>query len=409
LKLNPQHKFHFEKIIKNKIIPYSNCRKKESDGLPENAIEELNESEQRDKKNLGEDYIETKDLLKYLKVNLRSLRMGFLRENNLSDCDYDTFKKIVSSLKNIPKSLVENEKLIKNIFETHKANNNSIKVTDSNKPHHPHINKNINSINSFDNNVNNSNKLFSPQVSASRNNIFQTDKLSYQNLMDSLIDNQNAENFANHRNHVLNHFRKKLGILNGKLTDSLDILSGELNDKKKFAEGLREDIETRKAKFNEKEKNESETINASVPSLKFINKIFANGKEYLDKYHEIKNTNFSSNPAFHKDLKPNTRFSGNPLSKDTSEVIKPIKDCSSYFDEDQRFFKSVDGSVDFQSFQKGKKAYMDFCKLNRIATMKNVVIKKAHDNEVLLEQKDYLRQLAGTQKMHNYNDVLIFF
>jgi len=229
--------------------------------------------------------------------------------------------------------------------------------------------------------------------------------------MDSLIDNQNAENFANHRNHVLDNFRKKLGILNGKLSNSVEILSEELNKNKNFAEGLRQDIESRKVNnkiLNKKDEGESEFINASVPSLKFINKIFANGKAHSDNYYEIKNKDFSSNPIFHNNLKQNTRFSGNPVYKDTSEVVKPIKDCSYYIDEEQRFFKSSDGSVNFERIEKEKKAFTDICNLNRIANVNNVVYKKAHDNEVLLEQKDYLRQLTGTQKMHNFNNVIIF-
>lgn len=333
--------------------------------------------------------------------------MGFLRENNLSDCDYETFKKIVCALKNIPKSLIENEKQIKNIFETYKVNNKNSnnKLSDSNQP-------NINNLNNLNNNTNNNfNKLFSPQIISSKKNIFQSEKLSYQKLIDSLIDNQNPENFANHRNHELDHFRKKLGILSGKLTDSLEVLSGELNKNKKFAEGLREEIETRKAKskaLNNTKEKEREMINASVPSLRFINKIFANGKEFSDKKYEIQNKIFSSDPVFHNNLKANTRFSGNPAFKDTSEVIKPVKNCSAYFDEEQRFFKSVDGSVEFQRLEKEKNSFTDFCNLNRIANVNSVVRRKAHDNEVLLEQKDYLRQLAGTQKMHNYNDVCVF-
>lgn len=378
--------------------------KKQSGALVENAYEELSESEQREKKILGENYKETKNLLKYLKVNLRNLRMGFLRANNLTDCDYDTFKNIVCSLKNIPKNLIEDERLIKNVFDTYKVNNNNNK---SNTEHNSFIN-NILSNEGFEKNL-----LFSPQVSASKNNIFSTEKISYKKLMDSLIDNQNPENFANHRNHVLENFRKKLGILNGKVTDSIEILSGELNKNKQFAEGLREEIEAKKHKnkiINKKEEESlNQNINSSVPSLKFINKIFANGKEHSDKYQDIKNKVFSSNPAYHNNLKANTRFSGNPSYKDTSEVIKPIKNCSYYLDEEQRFFKSVNSSIEFQRIDKEKKAFTDFCNLKRISNANNIVYKKAHDNEVLLEQKDYLRQLAGTQKMHNYNDVKKLF
>jgi len=393
--LNPQYKFQFDKIIKNK--PKLFLKKKDIERIndEENPKEILNESEERDKKAFGEDYKQTKSFLKYLKVNLTDLRKGFLKENNLSDCDYDTFKKIVSSLKRIPNNLLEDENLIKKIFETYKVNKNTEIKNKDNKT--------------------SSKILFSPQIASSKNNIFNEDKISYKNLIDSLIDNQYSENFYNYRNHEIKHCKQKLGILNSKVTESLEILKGEFNKNKKFADSLREDIENRKAikqqSLNNKnfESGTQEEVNSTIPSLKFINKIFANGKEYSDKYHEIKNLTFSPNPIFHNNIKPSTRFSGNPPFQDTSVNIKPIKECSYYFDEEQRFFKSKGGIIDFQKSEKEKKTHTDLSNLNRIANVNNVVYKKAYDNQVLVEQNDYLRQLAGTQRLYNYKNVNKFF
>ncbi len=254
------------------------------------------------------------------------------------------------------------------------------------------------------------NKIFSPQNVTSKNNVFNEDKISYKNFIDSLIDNQNSENFFNYRNHEIQHCKQKLGILSEKLTDSVKILKEEMNNKKKFANELREDIENRKINREKNNNciniNQEDEVNSSIPSLNFVNKIYANTKEYSDRFHEIKNIYFSPNPMYHNNLKLNTRFSGNTDKKDTYMMVKPRNDCSYYIDEQNRFFKNVNGTIDFQTIDKENKAKVDISKLKRIFKNNEIVVKKAYDNQVLNDQKDDMRQFGGTQKFYNYKNVI---
>lgn len=319
--------------------------------------EKINESSQKENMNY---------LTEYLRIVIPKMVKKFnSNSEDKSHCDYNTFKEVIGNFQ-IPKKYTE-DNILNCVYEKFR-------------------NKDL-------------------------------DKMNYKNFVDYIIDGKEANDFFDYKQKFIGHIENKLIRLDKKIQEKSDALKIHSENKHKFAESLRKDIEEKKSFINQRnpldDKITNQTtlvykfekeINSIQPSLNLINKTFKGAENYLEKRNEIENS-MSAHPSVFKPEKAKTRFNGNPPHKDTFINIAPPQNASSYIDEKKRFDVRCKWDVDFQVQEKLKKNATDKKILERKRNINEMVSQRIEALENYQDQKDNLGQYNRTHKVYKYEDV----
>jgi len=315
-----------------------------------------------------------KDCMKYLTEYLRIVIPKMVKKFNLnsedkSHCDFKTFKEVIENFQ-IPKKYRE-DNILNSVFNKFKNKEN--------------------------------------------------EKMNYKNFVDYIIDGQESNDFFDYKKKFIGNIENKLEKLDKKIQEKSDALKIHSENKHKFAESLRKDIEEKKSLTNQRnpldDKITNQTtlvykfekeINSIQPSLNLVNKTFKDGNKYFDRRIEIENS-MSAHPNVFKPEKAKTRFNGNPPHKNTFTNIAPPENASSYLDEKRRFDIRCKWDVDFQVEEKLKKNAIDNKILERKRNINEMVTQRIEALENYQDQKDNLGQYNRTHKVYKYEDVRFYF
>lgn len=314
-----------------------------------------------------------RDCMKYLTEYLRIVIPKMVKKFNSSaqdkfHCDFETFKHVLSDFQ-IPKKYTEDE-ILTSVYEKFREKEN--------------------------------------------------DKMNYKNFVDYIIDGKESNDFFDYKKKFIGNIENKLINLDQKIQEKSDALKIHSENKFKFRESLRKDIEEKKSLINKRnpldDKITNQTtlvykfekeINSAQPSLNLINKTFENGEKFFDKRKEIENS-LSANPLIFKGEQRKTRFNGNPAHKNTFVNFIPQENASSYLDEKKRFDVRCKWDVDFQVQEKLKKNLIDEKKLERKRNINEMLSERIQAIENYEDQKDNLGQYNRTRKVYKYEDVIYF-
>jgi hypothetical protein len=317
-----------------------------------------------------------KYLLEYLRLVIPNMAKKFnLNSEDKLHCDYKTFKNILSNFQ-IPQKYI-GDNIISSIFDNFKQNDE-----------------------------------FNPNAES---------KMNYRDFIDYVIENQETSDFFDYKRKYVTTIENKLKGMSLKIQEKSDALKHESINKSTLEENLRKDIQDKKIY---KDKNNylddkitnrttlvskfEKEINSAQPSLANIHKAFKDKEMYFKKKIEGENS-LSANPLFFAKEKPKTRFGANPPHKDTSYIIAPPKEASSYIDEKKRFDIRCKWDVDFQTEEKLKKVVVENNIIERKRRINENNYQKIQAIESYQEQKDNLSQLVRTHKIYKYENVNNFF
>ena len=308
-------------------------------------------------------------LTEYLRIVIPKMVKKFnLNSEDNAHCDYKSFKEVISNFQ-IPKKYVE-ENILNSVYDKFKNKEN--------------------------------------------------DKMNYKKFVDYIINGKETNDFFDYKKKFIGNIEQKLVKLDQKIQEKSDALKNHSENKHRFAESLRKDIEEKKSLTNQRnpldDKITNQTtlvykfekeINSIQPSLNLINKTFKNGDKHFDRRIEIENS-LSANPSFFQPEKAKTRFNGNPPHQNTFTNIAPPQNASSYIDEKKRFDIRCKWDVDFQVQEKLKKNAINSKVLERKRNINEMVTQRIEALENYQEQKDNLGQYNRTNKVYKYEDVRIF-
>ena len=315
-----------------------------------------------------------KDCMKYLTDYLRGVIPKMVKKFNFnsddkSHCDYKVFKDVICNFQ-IPSKYIE-DNILNSVYDKFKNKEN--------------------------------------------------DKMNYKSFVDFIVDGKEANDFFDYKQKFIGRIEQKLVRLDEKIQEKSDALKIHSENKHKFAESLRKDIEEKKSLINQRnpldDKITNQTtlvykfekeVNSIQPSLNLINKTFKDGNKYFDKRQSIENS-LSAHPSIFKPEKAKTRFNANPPHQDTFVNIAPPQYASSYIDEKKRFDIRCKWDVDFQVQEKQKKNAITNKILERKRNNNEINSQRVEALENYKEQMDNLGQYNRTNKVYKYEDVRIYF
>lgn len=315
----------------------------------------------------------SKDCVNYLTEYLRIVIPKMVKKFNVisedkSHCDFNSFKEVISNFQ-IPKKYTE-DKILNSVYDRFKDKDN--------------------------------------------------DKMNYINFIDFIIDGKESNDFFDYKKKFIGNIEGKLANLGQKIQEKSDALKIHSENKHRFAESLRKDIEEKKSLINQRnpldDKITNQTtlvykfekeINSIQPSLDLINKTFKDGKKHFDRKIEIENS-LSANPSVFKPAAAKTRFNGNPPHKNTFGIISPPEYSSSYIDEKTRFDVRCKWDVDFQVQEKIKKNTLQNNMLDRKRNNNEMITQRVEAMQNYQDQMDNLGQYNRTIKVYKYEDVSFF-
>jgi hypothetical protein len=322
--------------------------------------DKIKESSQKDSMNYLTDYLRI--------VIPKMVKVFNGNSEDKSHCDYKTFKEVIGNFQ-IPKKYTD-DNILNGVYEKFKNKDN--------------------------------------------------EKMNYKNFIDFIIDGKEKNDFFDYKKKFIGNIENKLANLGQKIQEKSDALKIHSENKHKFAESLRRDIDEKKSLINQRnpldDKITNQTtlvykfekeINSIQPSLDLINKTFKDGDKHFEKRIEIENS-MSANPSIFKPEIAKTRFNGNPPHKNTFNIISPPQNASSYIDEKTRFDVRCKWDVDFQVQEKLKKNSIHNKILDRKRNINEMVSQRVEAMQNYQDQMDNLGQYNRTIKVYKYEDVSFF-
>lgn len=210
--------------------------------------------------------------------------------------------------------------------------------------------------------------------------------LDCKKVREGLLSNPTQDFFSETKDSILDKAQENIKQTEIELEQSIqNNKKGFIQNKKKLRD-LDTQIEEKKRLnyLREKEENRYLTeVNGTVPSTKFLHKVFDKRQEHYFKLNQIEMT-FSPHPSLIKENQRKTRFGANPKFRDTGEILYGNKSCSSYnITERERF--NVKGNVLAEIANNEKRKKMKKIE-GRLERMRN----QAQKNNMINYWKDYL-------------------
>ena len=146
-------------------------------------------------------------------------------------------------------------------------------------------------------------------------------------------------------------------------------------------------------------KKENKEINGTVPSTKWINHVYENGKEHYNILNRAEHV-LSAKPLIREQLKINTRFGSNPTWRNTAEILVGDKTAATYISEKDRF--NIDRNVARDDKIKNENIHLG--RQNRIRTAVQKVEANKYLKEYLKDEKDQYSQLGRYNEKYKYEE-----
>ena len=196
------------------------------------------------------------------------------------------------------------------------------------------------------------------------------------------------KNELNKRSNSLNDFTKKNKSQKNLFYQKKNDLDKQM--KEKYEIELKEKIENKK---------ENKEINGTVPSTKWINHVFENGKEHYNILNRAEHV-LSAKPLVRDQLKINTRFGSNPTWRNTAKILVGDKTAATYISEKDRFI--IDRNVARDDKIKNEKIHLG--RQNRIRTAVQKVEANKYLAQYLKDERDQYSQLEKCNKKYIYEE-----
>ena len=238
--------------------------------------------------------------------------------------------------------------------------------------------------------------------------LFDEYKIPNENLIDigkfynSIYDNSCTEFLSKQKDNILsvhkNELDKRSNSLNNFTKNNQSQKDLFLQKKYDLDKQMKEKYET---ELNEKIENKKENteINGTVPSTKWINHVFENGKEHYNILNRAEHV-FSAKPLIREQLKINTRFGSNPAWRNTAEILVGDKTAATYISEKDRF--NIDRNIAKDDKIKNEKMHLG--RQNRIRTAVQKIEGNKYLAEYLKDERDQYSQLKKCDKQYKYEE-----
>ena len=240
--------------------------------------------------------------------------------------------------------------------------------------------------------------------------LFDEYKIPNENLIDignfynSIYNNNCSEFLSKQKDYILSVHKNELN----KRSSSLNDFTKSNQSQKELFLQKKYDLDKQMKEKNEKElnekienKKENKEINGTVPSTKWINHVYENGKEHYNILNRAEHV-LSAKPLIRGQLKINTRFGSNPTWRNTAEILVGDKNAATYISEKDRF--NIDRNVARDDKVKNEKIQLG--RQNRIRTAVQKVEANKYLAQYLKDERDQYSQLKKCDNQYIYEDTI---